>query len=306
MRSLASWSDWSCTVRIAVEEESLLGFAIAQTKTLMDEVADAASRFRPDSEVSRCNARAGTVTPVSPLLMELVRTALDAARETGGAADPTVGAHLVASGYDRDIRQVRSRNGLFVVSDDPHVRPLPSWSTVQVDPDLRLVGVPRGLALDLGATAKAWTADRAAALLHRQIGGPVMVEIGGDIAVAGADDDPFPVKVAEREADAGETVELAHGGMTTSSTLVRRWRSDQDEMHHIIDPATGRPSRGLWRTATVWAPSAVAANTASTAALVMSDRAIGWLAAHTPVARLVDLDGYVHRLAGWPVSEAAA
>jgi FAD:protein FMN transferase len=244
--------------------------------------------------------------PVSPLLVELVQTALDAAEETDGAADPTVGAHLAAIGYDADIRQVRTRRGMYVVPDSAAERPLPSWASVYLDTELGLVGVPRGLALDLGATAKAWTADRTATLLHRQIGGPVMVEIGGDIAVAGADDDPFPIKVAERESEVGETVELSHGGLTTSTTVVRTWQADRDQMHHIIDPSTGWPVRGLWRSATVWGTSAVAANTASTAALVMNDRALSWLATHAPVSRLIDLDGYVHRLAGWPGQAAAA
>lgn len=306
MRSYASWSDWSCTVRISVDDEALVGFAVAQTQTLMAEVAAAASRFDPDSELSRCNARSGTVTPVSPLLLELVQTALGAAEATGGAADPTVGAHLAALGYDADIRQVQARHGLRLVPDPTVRRPLPSWRSVRVDPELGLIGVPRGLALDLGATAKAWTADRAAALLHRQIGGPVLVEIGGDLAVVGADDDPFVLKVAERESDPGQNVDVRYGGLATSTTVVRTWRAEKDRLHHIIDPATGRPTRGLWRTATVWAPSAVEANTASTAAVVMSDRALPWLAAHAPAARLVDIDGYIHALADWPESESAA
>lgn len=307
-----TWSDWSCTVRVSVRDERLIGMAVAQTQTLMLEVEQAASRFQADSEISRCNDRAGRVTPVSPLLVELVQTALDAAEDTRGAVDPTIGRHLVSLGYDADIDVVRGRSaqqtsGVAILADRRRTQlRAPNWRAVRVDHELGLVTVPAGLALDLGATAKAWTADRAATLLHHQVGGPVLVEIGGDVAVAGADDDPFAIRVAEREGQAGELVDLSTGGLTTSTAVVRRWHSDGVEQHHVIDPATGRPASGPWRTASVWAPSAVAANTASTAALVMGEQATGWLDAHAPVARLVAADGTVRRLAGWPAGEVAA
>jgi thiamine biosynthesis lipoprotein len=302
MRASEVWSDWSCTVRLVTDERAL-GAAVDTARAFMDEVAVAASRFRADSDVSRCNAQAGRMTPVSPLFVELVDVALEAARETNGATDPTVGAHLVALGYDDDISVVRSRQHA------PSRRPpamLPSWRSVRVDRDLGLVGVPPGLALDLGATAKAWTADQLATRLHNRFESAVLVEIGGDVAVAGAADAPFALRVAEQEGQAGEVVDMRHGGLTTSTTVVRRWGPRRHPAHHIIDPSTGAPARGPWRTASVWAPTAVAANTASTAAIVMGERSLPWLLERAPVARLVDVDGVVHRLDGWPLSTEAA
>ena len=72
-------------------------------------------------------------------------------------------------------------------------------------------------------------------------------------------------------------------------------------LHHIIDPATGLPAAGQWRTATVVAGSCVDANIASTAAIVMGDAARGWLDGNMLPARLVGRDGAVHRTARWPV-----
>jgi thiamine biosynthesis lipoprotein len=284
----------------------MLREAVGEVHTLMGEVEQAASRFRADSDLARCNARAGQLTPVSSLFVDLVVVALDAARETDGAADPTVGAHLEALGYDADIGVVRARQRTLTVPTRRRPPKLPSWRSVEVDRDLRMVGLPRGLALDLGATAKAWTADRAAARVNERFHSPVLVEIGGDLAVAGAGDQPFAIRVAEQEGQPGELVDVRHGGLTTSTTVVRRWRSRQRLVHHIIDPATGQSARGLWRTASVWAPTAVAANAASTAAIVMNDRTIPWLARHAPAARLVDLDGFVYHLHGWPGRPEAA
>jgi thiamine biosynthesis lipoprotein len=167
--------------------------------------------------------------------------------------------------------------------------------------------VPRGVELDLGATAKALASDlAAAAALEAAGGGGVLVSLGGDIAVAG---DPPPggwiVQVSE---DSGEpiapdheTVAITAGGMATSSTTVRRWTRGGVVLHHIIDPATGLPATGPWRTATVVAAGCVDANIASTAAIVMGAPASGWLEAAGLPARLVDRAGAIHRTAGWPV-----
>jgi thiamine biosynthesis lipoprotein len=81
---------------------------------------------------------------------------------------------------------------------------------------------------------------------------------------------------------------------------VRRWTRGGVTLNHIIDPATGLPVRGRWRTATVVAASCVDANIASTAAIVPGDGAMPWLEGRRLPARLVDRDGTVHRLAGWP------
>jgi thiamine biosynthesis lipoprotein len=76
---------------------------------LMDDVARSASRFRDDSDLARVNRSAGRLVPVGRLTLELVEIALDAARRTDGACDPTIGRALLAAGYDADIRDVRAR-----------------------------------------------------------------------------------------------------------------------------------------------------------------------------------------------------
>jgi thiamine biosynthesis lipoprotein len=98
-----------------------------------------------------------------------------------------------------------------------------------------------------------------------------------------------------------ETVTITSGGIATSSTTVRRWTRGAVELHHIIDPATGLPAQGRWRTATVAAGSCVDANIASTAAIVMGDGATVWLESRRLQARLVDNEGNVRRIGGWPI-----
>jgi FAD:protein FMN transferase len=292
----AIFGAWSCTVRLVVADERVLDPATADLVNLLGRVDAAASRFRPDSELSRANDCAGRPIPVSHLLTDLVGAALDAAAETGGAVDPTVGLALNAVGYDRDIAAVRATPAPV----RPLAVPVKRWADVRLNPALGVLTVPAGAALDLGATAKAFTADLAARTLFNRYGSPVLVELGGDLAVAGSLPGGWAVRVAEAAGGTGQTVTISRGGVATSTTTVRRWQRGDVAAHHIIDPATGAPTDGPWRTVSVWAETAFAANTASTAAIVLGPRAIGWLLANGVAARLVDSAGAVTTVGDWP------
>jgi thiamine biosynthesis lipoprotein len=251
----------------------------------------AASRFRRDSELSLLQAAPRVPRRVGRTLLESVRAALWAARVTSGTVDPTVADALCAAGYDRDFAQLRGGR----TAAAPGV---PGWRTVALDPAARMLHVPAGVRLDLGATAKALVADRIAREIHAATASPVLVALGGDVAVAGGlrwdlgvGDDHERARI-----DPDTVVRIAAGGVATSSTTVRAWPGG----HHIIDPATGRPADSPWRTVTVAASSCLAANAASTAAIVLGAAAPRWLARRALPARLVRHDGFVVRIAGWP------
>jgi FAD:protein FMN transferase len=159
--------------------------------------------------------------------------------------------------------------------------------------------------LDLGATAKALCVDQAAGRAAALTGAGVLVSIGGDIAVAGAGpEDGWPVRVTDDHAAPpeapGQTVTLRSGGLATSGTSVRRWVRGGTELHHLIDPTTGQPAVGRWRTVTVAAGSCVDANIASTAAMIRGETAVDWLTGAGLPARLVSTDGEVTAVGGWP------
>jgi thiamine biosynthesis lipoprotein len=169
-----------------------------------------------------------------------------------------------------------------------------------------VVTVPRGVELDLGATAKAWCADEAAWACAAATGAGVLVSLGGDLAVAGpAPDGGWAVRVSDRFDDppeaGGPVVTIAAGGLATSSTTRRRWQQRGQARHHLIDPATAEPAESCWRTVTVSASSCVGANAASTASIVRGDAAVAWLEARRLPARLVRRDGSVVTTTGWPV-----
>ncbi len=246
----ADWTAWTCRVRLAVTDPAALAPAAALVRAELAAVDRACSRFRPDGELAAVDAAAGRWTPVGPLLAEALAVALHAARLTGGDVDPTVGGALVALGYDRDLDAVDPG------SVPPVLAPVAGWQTVELDPDAGRVRVPYGVRLDLGATAKAWTADRAAAAVARSTGAGALVSIGGDVAVAGpAPDGGWRVRVEDVTGDpaapgpAGSTlVSLTDGGLATSGTRSRRWQRGGVEVHHVLDPRTGLPAAPAWRT----------------------------------------------------------
>ena len=300
MSASSTFRAWSCTMRLIVADERALRPATADLVALVDRVDRIASRFRADSTLSLANRAAGRPVAVPKLLVELVAAALDAAQQTDGAVDPTVGRSLAALGYDRDIADVPPHGR----SADPVAAG--GWRAVRLDREVGLLTVPRGSALDLGATAKAYVADHAARALAARYGTSVLIELGGDIAVAGNRAEGWCVEVAEREGASGQRVLIRHGGLTTSTTTVRRWRRGGSEVSHIVDPRSGQPVAGPWRTVSVHAPCALAANVASTAAIVLGDAALGWLEARHLSARLVARDGSVVTLGAWPSPLAVA
>jgi thiamine biosynthesis lipoprotein len=309
----ATWRALGTYVHLSTSRETSLERALQIAIRLLDDVDRTCSRFRRDSDLVRANARAGSWTDVDPLLVQAVGAAIDAAAETDGLVDPTLGHAMAAIGYDRDIALV------LAASTDPAAVPVPArvgaWREILLDP-AGGVRVPAGCALDLGATAKAWAADLIVSSVAAESDSTVVISLGGDVAVAGndtedgdhtedAEDGGWPVAISETidDRDRLEIVHLPYGGLATSSTAARAWVRGGVIRHHLLDPRTGEPTRGRWRTVTATGATCVAANTASTAAIVLGDKAVGWLAARDIPARLVDRNGLIVRTARWPEPE---
>ncbi len=288
---------WSTTGTVVVTDPAALGTVVEIVRSGLDEVERACSRFRPDSEISG-------LTPgrhrLSPMLADLVGTALDAAEASSGLVDPTVGGVVRALGYDRSIELLPADGA--PVSLVHHV---PGWRQVHLYGDK--LELPAGVHLDLGATAKARAADLMARRAAETVGVGVLVELGGDIATAGpGPDGGWQVQVRDTDDDAPAQVTLQPGwAVATSSTVRRAWRRGGVRLHHIVDPRTAAPAAPVWRSATVAAPTCAEANTASTAAVILGHEASRWLSERGYTARLVDQRHRVVRVGDWP-QEAAA
>ncbi len=289
------------TAFVAVTEAGALAAAVAVVERIVADFDQACSRFRDDSDLSAVNAAAGAPVHVGPVLLEAVVVALRAARLTGGDVDPTVGQALITLGYDRDFA---SLSGGSSVPERP-LASVPGWRTVAVDEERSTIRLAGGVRLDLGATAKALAADRAAAEAAAAVGCGVLVSFGGDLAIAGlAPADGWRIRVTDDHRSGfdapGQWISLSSGGLATSSTAVRRWDTGSGPAHHLIDPLTGRSADSVWRTVSVCAGCCLDANIASTATIIRGERAAPWLEALGLPSRLVSTGGTVRHIGGWP------
>src|SRR5690242_1096841 len=157
MTAAAHWRALGTTVGVVVPDHPSLDAARRAVVAELEAIDVACSRFREDSELAAVNAADGRAVVVSPLLRDALDVALRAAALTDGLVDPTVGAALRLAGYDRDFSLVRGSRVRRV-----RATRVAGWRTVVLDRAAGTVRVPAGVQLDLGATAKAFAADRAA------------------------------------------------------------------------------------------------------------------------------------------------
>lgn len=232
----------------------------------------AASRFRGDSEISAVNRAAGQWVPASSLLVELVEVALAAAASTDGLVDPCLGRQVDAAGY-------RSwAAGEVAVLDPGTTMPAASGSWCEVEVATGRVRIPAGVALDLGATAKAWLADEVAERIADELGLDVIANMGGDLRVI--TEAPGWVVSADHEVPGlpERAIGITDGGLATSGQGRRRWLTTAGPAHHLIDPRTGRSADTGWWAVSAVAATATAGNVAATAGMLLDGDAPAWFA----------------------------
>jgi FAD:protein FMN transferase len=234
------------------------------------------SRFIPESELNRVNEATGRPILVSSLFADTLGVALQAARETDGLVDPTLGAALEAAGYTRDFSDLIA---------DP--RPAgPASGPRPVSLVGRIVRMPEGAILDLNGVVKSLAVDDALALLS----GDASVSAGGDLAAR------CPLTVA---LPGGDAVELRQGALATSGRTKRQWLRGGEIQHHLIDARTGLPSRSRWTEVTACGATCVAADVAAKAGFLLGDDGPAWLDARGIPARFVRDDGGVRTTLAW-------
>lgn len=267
------------------------------------------SRFRPASELNRLNASAGHGAQLASAdLLRLAVSMQEAWLGTGGLFDPTVLASMRALGYDADFATVAARPASAL--DDVLLAAAPGMSGVTIDESSSTISLPSGVGIDPGAIGKGLAADIVAEDLISAGAHGVLVNLGGDVSLAGEPDTEelwsIGIEDERRGSDHPErlmqTLTLAGGraGVATSTTLKRRWA--QGRRHHVLDPRTGSMSASDLVQVTVVAPDACTAEWSATAALLQkADDAAVWLHQQGRTAILLTEDRAISVEKGEPI-----
>lgn len=243
-----SWRAMGCAVDVVIVGGSpdLLDLA----RMSIDHLERRWSRFLPASDISRLNHAAGSTVHIDPATVVLLQAMLDGWRVTAGVFDPTLLASLVSLGY------ATSWHDPSAITSLPHGALLRGdLNALSIDHERNIVSAPQGMCLDAGGIGKGLAADLVVAELIDAGAQGASVSIGGDVAVRGAalQPDGWLIGVADpAHPDDAANVEanvevcqlmMVEGGVATSGTLRRRWHDvDGGSVHHLLDPATGRPA----------------------------------------------------------------
>lgn len=279
---------------LPVEDVSWAGEVV---RTLFSTWEQQLSRFLPESELSQLNKQAGRPVVVSPLLFNVLETALQAARTTNGLYDPTLLPQLKQIGYDRTFEEVATQ----LPGSHQRTRPGGQWRTIQLDRQRREVLLPAGVNVEFGGIAKGMAVDAAIDLLRERGVTAALVNAGGDLAVLNVppQEQQWPIAVPGK--DTQWVLPLRRGAVATSGISRRHWRQGDQERHHLIDPRTGLPSQnGLWSVTVVAERCMQAEVAAKVAFLLGAIPGCAFLQDHKLAGVLIDRNGSWFAAGDWP------
>ena len=302
----STWSAWGTTASVTVTDPAALPAASRLVARQFAAAEKAAARFRKDAELHRLYRAGGRPITVSPLLAELIGAALAAAERTDGDVDPTVSAAMTA--VHGRLRRGATAMPVCGTQSTGSSR-VPGWQ--RVDLQGRRLQVPAGTTLDLSATAKSLTCDRAAAAVRARLNVGVLVTLGGDAASAGPGPEAgWHVSVHDRGSGGGPVEVLLPAGtaLATSHFTARlspiEDRASAAQSGHLIDPHTGQAPAAVWRMATAIGFTSLEASTYTAATLIRGLSARAWLTQLWVPARLVTIHDDVITVGPWGSHQA--
>jgi thiamine biosynthesis lipoprotein len=290
------------TVRLLLPERQA-GAGVRLVRELFTSWEDQLSRFRPDSELSRLNQRAGLPLAVGPLLYTVLLQALAAAEATQGWYDPTLCGQLVSLGYDRTFADLPLTTAAARGSSEQGspVSAGGGWRRIHLVTSTRTITLPVGVGLDFGGIAKGMAVDAAIALLGRYGIERALVNAGGDLAVHGYPPDGKAWPIAILAGDNPAVVPLRQGTLATSGIARRRWRQGEHLRHHLLDPRTGLPAETGLQSVTVAAERCEQAEVAAKVAFLLGPvRGPAFLHRRGLAGLVVGMDGAQVAVGHWP------
>ena len=247
------------------------------------------SRFDPKSDVSYINAQAGRFVRVAMETVTVVELALEAYQVSQGLFCPWMGEVIEQLGYNVSFEQIDESAfagpggaGRFGRVSAVPVRDFTAGSLpVYVEPEGNLVRMDAGFHLDLGGLAKGWIVEQAVNEFTNRGFHNIVVSAGGDLMCRGKQlGGPWTAGIVNPwdDSDSLFRLDIENLALATSGTYRRRWQTTHGEVHHLLDPRTGRPSDSDVVSCSVLANRLTGAEVlAKTALLLGREQGMRWL-----------------------------
>jgi thiamine biosynthesis lipoprotein len=206
--------------------------AFARIQSLDEMMSD----YRADSELRRLERAPGEGVTVSPELFHVLRTALDVARITEGAFDPTVGPLVALWRTARHERRLPGEGAIRAA------REIVGWRKIDLEPPNTVRLATSGMRLDLGGIAKGYILQEALLTLRAHGVTAALAEAGGDLVVGDAPPGKPGWTVVMPAPDptvAPRTHSLTNAALATSGPTAQFVEIDGVRYSHVIDPRTG-------------------------------------------------------------------
>ena len=262
-------------------QESLIRQAFSAARDLENQF----SRTIETSDIGRFNASAdGCSVDVDTAL--LLQDCRDAWERSDHMLDVTMGA--VTQLWDFSADDPKVPDAAAIEEALTHVG---SWEWIGIEPlnesdpgDWQVSKADPAIALDLGAVAKGYIADRTADFLRQHGVSRAVVNFGGNVVFLGEKEDGSPWACGIEDPAEGGSEELiqdraliglvrcGEGSVVTSGTYERCFTQDGVLYHHVLDPHTGYPVETDLLSATIIGPSSQVCDTLSTSCLLLGSK----------------------------------
>ena len=258
------------TIQVFAESEAHANSVVTNVIEDMQHVEQVMSVFRPESDVSKINAHAGkNSVKVDPMLIEILDSAITAARNTGGAFDVTIEPLMELWHFRKPEKRL-----MRIPSELEIERALDAVGidNLVIDRTSNTIGLvhPKSK-IDLGGIAVGFAIDRAVDLLRAHGIEDALINHSGDIYALGSPPEADGWEIAIT--DPRDARQVLHSflakdrAISTSGGYEHFVEYNAKRFGHIMDPRNGIPTN-IMQSATVVTKNALDADVYSTAYFV--------------------------------------
>lgn len=256
---------------------------------------DTFSRTIEGSDIYNINNSGGAPVTVSDDTIEILETAKYFSELSDGAFDITTAPLSIRWDFEGENPSVPPDNEIQELLEKV------DYTKIKIDGNTVTLEAPVE-AIDLGAIAKGYIADKLAEFLKDNGVTSAIISLGGNIYAIGENAEekrPFNLGVQDPQAEDGSILgylQLSDKSLVTSGDYQRYFMQDGKRYHHILDPKTGYPAESGLSSVTIISDSSVVGDALSTTCFVLGkDKGLELINSYDGVeAIFIDHDGNMY------------